>query len=71
MERDKKLQETFIKEINGQRLEIQKYCPHALGDLSNGRIEGENLYCPQHDWCFSLKSGKGIGNKLNIKIKNA
>lgn len=71
MERDKKLQETFIKEINGQRLEIQKYCPHALGDLSNGRIEGENLYCPQHDWCFSLKNGKGIGNKLNIKIKNA
>ena len=70
MERDEKLKETFIKEVNGQTLKIQRYCPHALGDLSNGRIEGDKLYCPHHDWCFSLKNGEGIGNKLSIKINN-
>tara|TARA_R110001592_G_scaffold107600_1_gene301020 strand:- start:946 stop:2472 length:1527 start_codon:yes stop_codon:yes gene_type:complete len=70
MERDEKLKETFVKEVNGQTLKIQRYCPHALGDLSNGRIEDDKLYCPHHDWCFSLKNGEGIGNKLSIKINN-
>ena len=69
MERNKKLKETFTKKIDGQTFTIQKYCPHALGDLSKGRIEDNKIYCPLHDWCFDLKTGKGIGNKLNIKIK--
>ena len=70
MDRDKKLKETFVKEVNGQTLEIQRYCPHALGDLSEGRIEDDKLYCPHHGWCFSLKDGEGVGNKMNIKIKD-
>ena len=61
--------ETFEVKKDGQIYEIQRYCPHAFGDLSKGIIDGNNIYCPLHNWCFSLIDGKGIDNLLKINVK--
>jgi nitrite reductase/ring-hydroxylating ferredoxin subunit len=61
--------ETFEVKKDGQIYEIQRYCPHAFGDLSKGIIDGDNIYCPLHNWCFSLIDGKGIDNLLKINVK--
>ena len=29
---------------------INAYCPHMGADLSRGRVEGDSLACPFHDW---------------------
>ena len=63
------LNDTFELKKDGHIYEVQRYCPHAFGDLSKGTIDGDNIYCPLHNWCFSLTDGVGIDNSLKIKIK--
>ncbi len=36
---------------------VKNSCPHAGGNLSAGRIEGNVVTCPWHDWAFDLDSG--------------
>ena len=36
---------------------IDNECPHAGGDLAAGRVERGMVYCPWHEWGFSLVSG--------------
>ena len=70
MEKNKKLKETFIKKVNGKMLKIQRYCPHALADLSTGYIKDDCIVCPMHSWEFSLKNGKCKTNTTKIKVRN-
>tara|TARA_B110000114_G_scaffold8174_1_gene8247 strand:- start:1132 stop:2673 length:1542 start_codon:yes stop_codon:yes gene_type:complete len=60
--------DTFELTRNGEVYEVQKYCPHAFGDMSKGVIDGDYIYCPLHNWCFSLIDGKGKDNVLKLKI---
>lgn len=39
-------------------------CPHAKGDLSQGKCEGAVIECPVHHWKFNLESGKNLKEKL-------
>ena len=48
---------------------VQKYCPHALGDLSKGTVLDGNLICPMHTWTFSLKDGHCINHDSEIFIE--
>ena len=61
--------ETFVQNYEGKQYYVQKYCPHAKGDLSKGYVRDGILHCPIHNWKFSLKNGKGINNKSKIEIK--
>lgn len=36
---------------------IDNACPHAGGNLSAGRVDGEMVTCPWHEWRFDLASG--------------
>ena len=69
-ERNEKLKETFDKEVDGKKCKIQRYCPHALGDLSKGYIKDNYIVCPIHGWEFSLKDGKCNTNESAIKIES-
>lgn len=45
---------------NDQKLyAVQRYCPHAGGNLSAGWCKNGNLVCPIHRWEYSLESGRG------------
>lgn len=33
-------------------------CPHGLGKLSSGHLDGDTVECPLHNACFALASGK-------------
>jgi len=32
-------------------------CPHAGGALAGGYIEGKQVVCPWHFWCFDVEDG--------------
>jgi nitrite reductase/ring-hydroxylating ferredoxin subunit len=36
---------------------VKNSCPHAGGNLSAGRVEGNVVTCPWHDWAFDLDTG--------------
>jgi UDP-MurNAc hydroxylase len=50
-------QERIVKEANGTRYVIDRYCPHQGGDLLYGWIEeGRYLTCPRHGWKYDLQN---------------
>ncbi|HEY0634871.1 MAG TPA: glutamate synthase-related protein [Gammaproteobacteria bacterium] len=36
---------------------LQDRCPHREGQLSRGKVEGDDAVCPLHGWNFDLKTG--------------
>jgi UDP-MurNAc hydroxylase len=51
-------QERILKEVNGNRYVVDRYCPHQGGDLEYGWIEDNRyLTCPRHGWRFDLENG--------------
>tara|TARA_R100001443_G_C3357784_1_gene178361 strand:- start:584 stop:2125 length:1542 start_codon:yes stop_codon:yes gene_type:complete len=63
----RKLEETFQLSDNGKKYECQRYCPHAMADLSKGQVINGELICPNHGWAFKLKDGSC--ERHNSKIK--
>jgi UDP-MurNAc hydroxylase len=58
-ERRKQLDErAVVHDDNGQAYEIQRYCPHAMADLSQGEIRDGCIVCPGHGWAFRLSDGQ-------------
>jgi UDP-MurNAc hydroxylase len=50
-------QERIVKEANGTRYVIDRYCPHQGGDLLYGWIEQDRyLTCPRHGWRYDLEN---------------
>ena len=50
-------QERIIKEANGTRYVVDRYCPHQGGDLMYGWIEDDRyLTCPRHGWRYDLEN---------------
>jgi nitrite reductase/ring-hydroxylating ferredoxin subunit/multimeric flavodoxin WrbA len=45
--------------VNGQFSAISGYCNHFGGPLGNGKMAGEYVVCPWHNWKFHHKTGQG------------
>jgi UDP-MurNAc hydroxylase len=60
--------ERIVIEHQGQKYEINRYCPHQGGDLAYAAVDDDmNVVCPRHSWRFDLQcegmcktSGVGI-----------
>ena len=37
---------------------LSNYCPHLTGDLGAGKLDGDELVCPEHAWRFKVGSGR-------------
>jgi multimeric flavodoxin WrbA/nitrite reductase/ring-hydroxylating ferredoxin subunit len=48
-----------ISFANGRFGAISNTCNHAGGPLGNGKLDGEYVVCPWHNWKFHRASGKG------------
>jgi 3-phenylpropionate/trans-cinnamate dioxygenase ferredoxin subunit len=46
--------------VNGVHFAIKDVCTHAELPLSEGEITGENIVCPWHGACFSLRTGEAL-----------
>ena len=46
--------------VEGLVYAIGDTCPHRGGSLGLGDLSGHHLYCPQHAWCFDVRSGSGF-----------
>ncbi|MGK2965769.1 MAG: MBL fold metallo-hydrolase [Tepidiformaceae bacterium] len=60
--------ERFQLEHEGSRYTVQRYCPHAMGDLTRGEIVDGCIVCPNHGWQFSLADGQARGQDRSIAV---
>ena len=54
--------------MNGQKIVLAQYegklvafdsrCPHASADMSQGELHRWKLYCPEHSYCFDVRTGR-------------
>jgi nitrite reductase/ring-hydroxylating ferredoxin subunit len=47
----------FIKQKNKIYV-IDNRCPHQTCGFSGGKLDGDFIVCPCHDWRFNLESGE-------------
>jgi nitrite reductase (NADH) small subunit len=49
-----------LARVQGRVFAVDNVCPHRQGSLGNGDLQGHHLYCPQHAWCFDVRTGEGF-----------
>lgn len=42
----------------GQVVAVDNACPHAAAPLSDGALNRWKLICPDHGYCFDIRSGR-------------
>ncbi len=52
------LDPVLLCNVDGQFYAVDDECTHAIADLSEGRMEGEIVFCPMHGGSFNVRSGK-------------
>ena len=48
-----------VTHVNGEFGVLSGVCNHAGGPLADGRIDGEYLVCPWHNWKYHCRTGLG------------
>ena len=49
--------ELVVLRLEGSLYAVDGQCPHRGGSLGQGDREGFRLACPQHAWCFDVRTG--------------
>ena len=44
--------------VQGEFYALQNTCPHRVGPLVEGHLDGTMVTCPWHAWQFDVKSGE-------------
>lgn len=50
--------EIWITMVHGQRIAVSNICPHKMGPISKGKINGSLVRCPWHGYWFDVATGK-------------
>ncbi len=60
--------EVALFRLDGAIYAISNICPHQGGALAEGKVCGEQVLCPWHQWRFNIKDGTSpLSPKLKIK----
>ncbi|HEU0030786.1 MAG TPA: Rieske 2Fe-2S domain-containing protein [Kofleriaceae bacterium] len=58
-----------VQTADGNRYEIQRFCPHAGTALDDAPIEGHILTCLSHHYEFDLDTGKCLSGNCTLRTK--
>jgi 3-ketosteroid 9alpha-monooxygenase subunit A len=63
-----------FRDSAGQAIVLEAICPHMGGDLTMGKVDGDVVRCPYHDWgwgaegmCLDIPYAKKIPKNARIK----
>ena len=56
------------QDSKGELNAIDNYCPHMGATLSDGRLEGDTIACPFHDWRWNGE-GKPILHAFTRRLR--
>jgi len=46
--------------VEGQYFAFARQCPHEEADLKTGALEGVQIRCQNHNYCFDLRTGNCV-----------
>ncbi len=49
--------EVCLARVDGELRALDNLCPHRLGPLGQGWVEGSAVVCPWHAWAFDVCTG--------------
>jgi nitrite reductase/ring-hydroxylating ferredoxin subunit len=55
--------EVALFNVDGTLYAIDNVCPHRLGPLGEGALEGCIVSCPWHGWRFDVTTGRGVSHR--------
>lgn len=65
----------LVVNFEGSFYALDRFCPHAGGDLSKGRLEGFVVTCPRHGSQYDVRTGVGVAppkiGPLKLKMLNS
>lgn len=47
----------IIREPDGSFYAIEVACKHQNADLTQGRVDGDEVTCPRHGWVYNIRTG--------------
>ncbi|HVS46369.1 MAG TPA: Rieske 2Fe-2S domain-containing protein [Verrucomicrobiae bacterium] len=50
--------EVAVFNVAGAFFGLENCCPHQGGPLADGWLEGAEITCPWHAWCFDVRTGR-------------
>lgn len=50
--------EVAVFNLDGEYFGLENACPHQGGPLADGWIDGAEVTCPWHGWCFRIRTGQ-------------
>lgn len=50
--------EVAVFNLNGEFVALENCCPHQGGPIAEGFLDGDEVTCPWHAWCFNVRTGK-------------
>jgi multimeric flavodoxin WrbA/nitrite reductase/ring-hydroxylating ferredoxin subunit len=66
-----------VSHVNGEFGVLSGVCNHAGGPLADGRLEGEYIVCPWHNWKYHCRTGLGEPGfeadavpRYDVKVEN-
>ena len=69
--------EVAVFHVDGDFFALENTCPHQGGPLADGFLEGHQITCPWHAWCFDVRSGKmtlgefAMVQRFQVRIEGA
>lgn len=61
--------EIALYRLNGTVYATSNVCPHQGASLADGELQGKEIICPWHHWCFNVTDGVSpLNPKLKVKI---
>ena len=49
-----------IFQVEDEFYVVDRYCPHAGGDMFDAKVEGKSVICPVHEAVFDLETGEFV-----------
>lgn len=46
-----------VARVEGELYAFDDTCPHGAASLGDGQLAGRQVCCPQHGYCFDVRSG--------------
>ena len=54
--------------VDGAFYATEEICTHAQASLAEGYVDGDQVECPLHGACFSIKTGKALSAPATVDL---
>ena len=59
----------IFKESDGTFFAMEVTCKHQGADLTEGKLEGNILTCPRHQWRYDISTGECLTNPTTLPLR--